>query len=160
MAKITDAQAIAAKKALNEHGNKTKAAKALGLARSTYRDHLTAFEERGLAVPAASGKIIMIDDRCDKVRMRRVTEEEKTNFAMHYGMPWQGSDYIPVLDKKGRKVRDTTGTQIVLEGRELDIKTKRALRWMKNNPPGTGKRMPHHIEIGARALEEIARAAA
>lgn len=151
---ITDHQAIEAARAYQKHGTATKAAEALGLARSTFRGRYTAFKERGLKLV---NKVILADERVVKVRHRKVSEQEKAHFFQTYGMVYNGPNEIPVHDKRGKKILDQVGAQIVLEGRALDLAVRRAARWMKNNPPGTNKRMPRHIEMGARAMEQLER---
>lgn len=105
-------------------------------------------------------RVVLVDERHQVIRTKKVTDADKKAFFERTEMVWSGPDVIPLLDKRGRKILDTKGAEVVLQGRELDIKTKRALRWMKANPPGSGKRMPRHIEYGARALEHISGAVA
>ena len=154
MSKITDEQAIAAARALQEHGTKAKAAEALGLARSTFRGHYDAFVKRDLSIEEER-VVILLDDRSDKIRTRKVTQQERHDFFQTHGEVYDGADYVPMLDKKGNKILDLTAAQITLKGKHLENAMRRAKRWMKNNPAGTSKRMPWHIHLGARAIEEL-----
>ncbi|MEO1208367.1 MAG: hypothetical protein AAFX78_02395 [Cyanobacteria bacterium J06638_20] len=105
-------------------------------------------------------RVVLVDERHQVVRTRKVSDADKKGFYLRTGQVWTGPDVIPLLDKRGRKILDTKGSEVVLQGRELHIKTKRAMRWIKANPPGSGKRMPRHIEYGARALEHTSGAVA
>ncbi len=156
---ITDRQAIDAERAYQAHGKKVKdAAEVLKLELKEFKARRKAFKDRKLELPR---QIILVDERCTRVRHRRVSEKEKHDYFQTYGMVYEGPDLIPVHDKRGRKIIDMTGQQVVLEaGRGLERAVARAKRWMKNNPAGTNKRMPRHIEMGARAMEEMSRGAA